>query len=133
MRSLTLTLVVLLAIACAGNKSTELKELQRAKAGPVNVVLLSPADSLKQGQSNFAVEFRDEAGNLIDAGMVKVNATMPMAGMAPMIGDCTVTPTSTKGRYDVATNLNMAGTWRLQISWNGPAGQGSVSMPGSVL
>lgn len=132
MRSLILTLVVLVAVAC-GNKATELKELQRAKSGALNVVLLSSGDSLKQGQSNFAVEFRDNAGNLVDAGTVNVNATMPMAGMAPMIGDCTVTPTSTKGRYDVATNLGMAGTWRLQISWNGPAGQGSVSMPGSVL
>jgi hypothetical protein len=125
--------VCALAVLACGSASAPLKELQRAKAGRLNVVLLSSNDSLKRGTSNFTVEFRDDAGNLVDAGTVNVNATMPMAGMAPMIGDCNVTPASTKGRYDVATNLNMAGTWRLQISWNGAAGQGSVSMPGSVL
>jgi hypothetical protein len=65
--------------------------------------------------------------------MVNVNASMPMAGMAPMFGDCMVTPTATKGRYDVASDLGMAGTWRLQVAWNGPAGRGSASLPGSVL
>lgn len=133
MRSTTAILAALLITACGGSDAAPLKELQRVKAGAVNVVLLSSGESIKQGKSTFTVEFRDEAGNLVDAGMVKVNAMMPMPGMAPMIGDCNVTPTSTKGRYDVASDLGMAGTWRLQVSWNGPAGEGSVSMPGSVL
>jgi hypothetical protein len=129
---LIVVVCALVVLAC-GSASAPVKELQRAKAGKLSVVLLSSGESIKQGKSTFVVEFRDEAGTLIDAGTVNVNAMMPMAGMAPMIGDCTVTPTSTKGRYDVASDLNMAGTWRLQIAWNGPAGQGSVSMPGSVL
>jgi hypothetical protein len=133
MRSITAIVAALLLSACGGSDATPLKELQRAKAGAINVVLLSSADSIKQGKGNFVVEFRDDAGTLIDAGMVNINATMPMAGMAPMIGDCTVMPTPMKGRYEVASDLSMAGTWRLQISWNGPVGSGSVSMPGSVL
>jgi YtkA-like len=56
-----------------------------------------------------------------------------MPGMAPMFGGCMVTPTATKGRYDVASDFGMAGTWRLQIAWNGPAGRGSATLPGSVL
>lgn len=132
MRSITTILVVLVTAACNGSNAEPLKEVQRAKTGAMNVVLLSSDESLKQGKGNFAVEFRDDAGNLVDAGTVTVNATMPMAGMAPMLGDCTVTPTSTKGRYDVASDLSMSGTWRLQIAWDGPVGKGSISMPGSV-
>ena len=134
MRSLPFILVVLLLLtACGGDKAAELKELQRVKSGALNVVLLSPGDAIKQGKGSFVLEFRDAGGGLVDVGMVKVGATMPMAGMAPMFGDCSVMPTPTKGRYDVASDLAMAGTWRLQVSWDGPAGQGSASIPGSVL
>ena len=132
MRSITAIVVASVLTACSGSNAAPLKEVQRAKAGRVNVVLLSSEDSIKQGKSSFVVEFRDDAGNLVDAGTVNLNATMPMAGMAPMIGDCTVTPTATKGRYDVASDLSMSGTWRVQVAWDGPAGKGSVSMPGSV-
>jgi len=132
MRSITAIVAALVITACGGSDAAPLKELQRAKAGALNVVLLASGESLPQGKSNFVVEFRDDGGNLVDAGTVKVGATMPMAGMAPMLGDCNVTPTSTKGRYDVASDLGMSGTWRLQISWDGPPGKGSVSMPGSV-
>jgi YtkA-like protein len=134
MRSLTATLVVVVLAACGGaDRAAQLKELQRVKAGPLNVVLLAPGDALKQGKGSFVLEFRDEAGGLVDVGSVMVGASMPMAGMAPMFGECTVTPATTKGRYDVSSDLGMAGTWRLQIGWDGPAGKGSASLPGTAL
>ena len=68
-----------------------------------------------------------------DVGTVMVGASMPMPGMAPMFGECMVMPSDTKGRYEVSSDLGMAGTWRLQIAWDGPAGKGSASVPGSVL
>ena len=126
--------VMLLLSACGGgDQASALKELQRAKSGNLNVVLLSAGDSLQRGKGSFVLEFRDGGGGLVDVGTVSVSATMPMAGMAPMFGDSTVMPTETKGRYDVASDFGMAGTWRLNISWNGPAGSGSASLPGSVL
>lgn len=134
MRSFVTALVLLLLTACAGrDEAAQLKQLQSVKAGSLNLVLLAPGDALKQGQGNFVLEFRDAAGNLVDVGTVMVGASMPMAGMAPMFGECTVMPSATKGRYDVSSNLGMAGTWRLQIAWDGPAGKGSASLPGSVL
>jgi YtkA-like protein len=123
---------VLLLTACGGETS-QLKELQRVKAGTMDIVLLAPGDSLKHGKGSFVLEFRDAGGNLVDVGNVMVGASMPMPGMAPMFGESTVTPSATKGRYDVASDLGMAGTWRLQVAWDGPAGKGSASMPGSVL
>ena len=135
MRSLAGSIFVLLLVAACGraDQAAPLKELQRVKSADLNIVLLSAADSIKQGKGTFVIEFRDAGGGLVDVGTVNVSASMPMPGMAPMFGDCIVTPTATKGRYDVASDLGMAGTWRLQVAWNGPAGRGSASLPGSVL
>ena len=127
MRAWTVSLIAVMFLAACGQEAP-LKELQRVKSGPVDVVLLSPADALKQGRDTFVLEFRDAGGNLVDAGTVTVAASMPMTGMAPMFGDCMVAPTSTKGRYDVSSTLGMAGTWRVDIKWNGPAGQGTASL-----
>ena len=133
MTRLLIYAVLLLLTACGGGETSQLKELQRVKAGTMDIVLLAPGDSLKQGKGSFVLEFRDAGGNLVDVGNVMVGASMPMPGMAPMFGESTVTPSATKGRYDVASDLGMAGTWRLQVAWDGPAGKGSASMPGSVL
>jgi len=133
MRSLAPTLAILFVAACGGDQTAQLKEVQRVKAGSMEVVLLAPGDSLKKGKGNFALEFRNADGELVDVGTVMVGASMPMAGMAPMFGECLVTPSPTKGRYEVVSDLGMAGTWRLQIAWDGPAGKGSASLPGSVL
>jgi len=134
MRSLVVILVTLLLAACGGsNQTAQLKELQRVKAGPMDILLLTLGDAIKQGKGDFVLEFRDSAGSLVDVGMVMVGASMSMPGMAPMFGECMVTPSATKGRYDVSSDLGMAGTWRLQIAWDGPVGKGSASLPGSVL
>ena len=130
---LVISAALLLLTACGSNETAQLKELQRVKAGAMDIMLLAPGDSLKQGQGRFVLEFRDAGGNLVDVGNVMVGASMPMPGMAPMFGESTVTPSATKGRYDVASDFGMAGTWRLQIAWDGPAGKGSASVPGSVL
>jgi len=133
MRSLVFGTLLILLAGCGGGQTAQLKELQRAKAGALNVVLLAPGDAIKQGKGSFVVEFRDAGGMLVDVGTVMMGASMAMPGMAPMFGSCTVTATPTKGRYDVASDLGMAGTWRLQIAWDGPMGKGSASLPGSVL
>jgi hypothetical protein len=134
MRPSLVILVILLVAACSGSDQTaQLKELQRVKAGSMAVVLLAPGESLKAGKGRFVLEFQDADGNLMDVGSVMVGASMPMPGMAPMFGECLVTPSPTKGRYEVVSDLGMAGTWRLQVAWDGPAGKGSASMPGSVL
>jgi hypothetical protein len=94
---------------------------------------LSPNDALRQGKDTFVLEFRSAAdGQLADVGDVRANATMPMAGMAPMAGSVEVRPTDTKGRYSMATDLSMAGDWRIGVEWGGPAGTGSAVLSTSV-
>src|SRR6266700_8160484 len=96
----SIVLVVILAFtvaACSGGQTAKpLKELQRAHAGSVDVVMLSDGDTLRQGKGSLVLEFRDGTGKLVDVGMVTVNATMTMPGMAPMFGDNSVKPADTK-------------------------------------
>jgi len=106
-------------------------EIQRTQAGTLTVVILSPHDALKHGEDTCDVEFRAPDGKLIDVGEVKATATMPMPG-APMLGAIDVSRTNVPGRYRAATHLEMAGTWRLNLQWNGPFGGGSVTFSGKA-
>ena len=105
-------------------------ELQKVQAGDVDVVLLAPEASLKQGKDDsFTLEFRRTGSNtLVDVGTVKVAATMPMAGMSPMMANAEATPTGTPGRYTVKSHLTMTGTWNFGVEWQGPAGNGSAKL-----
>jgi YtkA-like protein len=110
-----------------------LKEMQRARSGGMNVVMLASGDALKSGKDTAYLEFRSGAEQrLTDVGTVKVSATMPMQGMAPMMGSMFVHKTETAGRYLIDTDLGMIGTWQIGVEWDGPAGTGKVMMPGTV-
>ena len=100
------------------------------QAGDLDVVLLAPASSLKQGEDDaFTLEFRRTGSNtLVDVGSVKVSATMPMAGMPPMMANASAMPTGTAGRYTVNSHLTMTGTWNFGVEWQGPAGSGSAKL-----
>ena len=125
--------IAVTAAACGrANDAAKLNELQRVKSGTLDIVLLSPRDGLRHGKDTFVIEFRPTSGgNLIDVGSVKGSANMPMPGM-PMLGTLDVKRTDVAGRYEANGDFSMAGTWRMTIQWEGPAGQGSVTFPGTV-
>ena len=129
-KSLILCLA-LIAAACGG-QDPSLTEIQRVRSGDLDVVLLSNDGALNHGKETFAVEFRRGNGDLVDVGPVKVAATMPMAGMPPMMGDIRLEPAGVPGRYSGTSDLGMVGGWRLAIEWSGPAGRGSVSLNPTV-
>ena len=105
-------------------------QLQKVQAGDLDVVLLAPTASLKTGQDDsFTLEFRRTGSDaLVDVGTVKVAATMPMAGMPPMMANAEATPSGTPGRYTVKSHLTMTGTWSFGVEWQGPAGNGSAKL-----
>ena len=109
----------------------ELLELERVRSGDLDVVLLSDDGSLTHGKDTMTIEFR-RGKTLVDVGTVKAGATMPMAGMPPMMGSVFLQRADAAGRYTVATDLGMAGGWHLKLDWNGPAGQGSASFQATV-
>ena len=106
--------------------------IQTVQSGDLDVVLLSPTGTLRQGRNAFTIEFR-RAGTttLVDAGTVRANANMPMPGMV-MSGGLQVAPTSVPGRYSATAEFGMAGAWQMAIEWDGPAGAGSVNFQGGV-
>ena len=127
-----LILVVVSTAAGCGRQDASLIELQRLRSGVVDVVLLSPRDVLRHGKDTFIIEFRSTSGgSLTDVGRVHGSANMPMPGM-PMFGTIDVKRTAVAGRYDANGEFEMAGTWRLTVQWDGPAGQGSVGFSGTV-
>ena len=130
-RGLMITMF-LAAAACGGADTAKMTELQRVKSGEMDVVLLSAHDGLRQGKDAFTIEFRATPdGHLVDTGIVRASATMPMPGM-PMFGSIDVQRTDVPGRYAANGQFDMAGTWRMTIQWDGPAGQGSVTFSGTV-
>ena len=125
--------VMLAAAGCQRQDATPAAagtQLQKVQSGDVDVVLLAPASSLKQGEDDsFTLEFRRAgSGALVDVGTVRVAATMPMAGMPPMMANAEATPTGTPGRYTVKSHLTMTGTWNFGVEWQGPAGSGSAKL-----
>lgn len=133
-RPLVLALACALIVACSKSEpKLDLKEVQRAKSGDMTVVLLAKNDALKPGKDQGVLEFRTGTDqHLVDVGTVKMTATMPMAGMAPMMGSTFINRSDTPGRYTLESDLGMAGTWQMTIEWNGPAGSGKISLPGTV-
>jgi hypothetical protein len=134
LRTVELILVVALAAgaACRADDTTNMTELQRLKSGGLDVVLLSRDEALRHGKDTFTIEFRSTPdGKLVDVGNVRVSANMPMPGMA-MFGNIEVQRTNVPGRYTATSDFGMAGTWRMKVEWDGPAGRGAVDFTRSV-
>ena len=128
MKFVTVCILSAVAASAACGSSTagsDLVELQRQRAGDVDVVLLSEDGKMSHGRDSFTVEFR-RGDALVDVGTVKAGATMPMAGMAPMMGSVFLEPGDMPGRYKAETDLSMSGGWNLTLDWNGPAGRGTA-------
>ena len=106
--------------------------IQTVRAGDLDVVLLSPTGTLRQGRNAFTIEFRRTGTNaLVDVGSVRASANMPMPGMV-MSGGLQVAPAGVPGRYSASAEFGMAGAWQMAIEWDGPAGKGSVNFEGVV-
>ena len=121
--------VMLTMAACGSRQQAAGTERQKVESGNLDIVLLSSEPALKQGADTFTIEFRERGTtDLVDVGTVKVSATMPMAGMPPMMASASVEPSGQGGRYTVTSNLTMTGAWTIGIEWSGPVGSGSARL-----
>jgi len=124
-------LAVLSFIAACGSKSGSVdtgKVIKSAPIGNLTVTLASPSGQLKHGGDEFFISFKDSSGKPVDVGAAALTFHMPqMASMAAMNDSATLTTTDMPGVYRAKANIETAGEWQAQVSYEGPAGKGQTS------
>ena len=124
-------LVLLLIVAACGSRTSSVdtgKVIKSAAIGNLTVTLSSPSGQLKHGSDEFFITFKDSSGKSVDVGAAALTFHMPqMASMAPMNDAATLTTTDTPGVYRAKANIEVAGEWQTQVSYEGPAGKGQTS------
>lgn len=130
---ISLVVLALLAVGCStgSNDATAGKTIKSGSAGNnLTATLANSNGVLRNGKNEFTLTFTDASGKPVDVGAVAVNFHMPAMGtMAVMNDPATLTTTGTPGVYRGTVNLQMAGEWQTQITYEGSAGKGRANIP----
>lgn len=132
--SITLLSVIAFSAACgSGSGSSDALSGKTITSGPAGnnlTATVSNADGvLRKGQQEFTLTFTDGAGKPVDVGAAALNYRMAAMGtMAEMNNAATLTTTGTPGVYGGKVNLEMAGEWQAQITYEGQAGKGKMNL-----
>ena len=119
--ALLFSLIVLVA-ACGGTAaSSGMKKIADKKVNDNLTVTLSNAEGkLKNGKQKMMIAFNDGSGNPVDIKAASLNFKMPaMGAMAEMNNAAKLSTTSTPGLFMGLVNIEMAGEWIAQISYEG--------------
>ena len=129
--ALSLIGLVTLAIACGSKTTGTGKVIKNASAGNNLTVSLATSDGvLKHGNTEFTLSFTDTSGKPVDVGAVALTFHMPQMGTMQAMNDpARFTTTDAPGVYRGKANIEMAGEWQAQITYDGPAGRGQASFP----
>ena len=127
----SIALVMTLAVLLSGGVShwawgADLKVIQTQKTKDAIITLKSESGQWAQGKNVFVLEFTSPDGKPIDAGKVTLSTSMPMPGMAPMIGGATLTRDAGPGRYLGTISFPDSGARQVTVNWEGPNGKGST-------
>jgi len=129
----SLAALLLLAAACGTKSADTGKVIKSAPAGNLTVTLSNSSGQLKHGGDEFFVTFKDASGKPVDVGAAALTFHMLGMGTMPVMNDATTfTTTDTPGVYRGKANVEMAGEWQAQVSYEGPAGKGQTSFPVTV-
>jgi len=104
--------------APAATPAGNMKEIGKKEAAGYVITLSSDTGSLKQGANNLTLEFR-KGDQLADPGNVEVKPMMEMKGMGPMLANTKAIPSGIPGRYNITTDMSMAGPWKFMITFSG--------------
>ena len=136
--SIALFALIVFAAACgsgtpkfAADNPIPGKAIKSGSAGNNLTATISNADGkLKKGSQEFMLTFTDAAGMAVDVGSVALNYRMAaMGSMAEMNNGAAFTTTGTPGVYKGKVDIEMAGEWQAQITYEGPVGKGSFVLP----
>jgi hypothetical protein len=124
-----LGLLVLITACGSQTSSVETgKVIKSAPVGSLTVALSNSSGQIKHGGDEFFITFKDSSGKSVDVGAAALTFHMPqMASMAAMNDTATLTTTDTPGVYRAKANIEVAGEWQAQVSYEGPAGKGQTS------
>jgi hypothetical protein len=124
-------LALLVLIVACGSKTSSVdtgKVIKSAPIGNLTVTLSSSSGQLKHGGDEFFITFKDSSGKPVDVGAAALTFHMPqMASMPAMNDSATLTTTDTPGVYSAKANIETAGEWQTQVSFEGPAGKEQTS------
>lgn len=124
---------VLFVLACSsgGGGTDGGKTIKSGTAGNNLTATIANSDGvLRKGKQTFTLTFSDASGKPVEVGSAAVNFHMPAMGtMAVMNNPATLSTTNTPGVYTGNVNLEMAGEWQAQITYDGPAGKGRANLP----
>ena len=124
-------LAVLLFIAACGSKTSTVdtgKVIKSSPIGNLTVTLSNSSGQLKHGSEEFFITFKDTSGKPVDVGAAALTFHMSqMASMAAMNDPSTLTTTDTPGVYRAKADIEVAGEWQAQVSYEGSAGKGQTS------
>ena len=127
--------VIVFIAACGSGTATNTapsgKTIAAGPAGNNLTATIANADgSLKKGPQEFTLTFTDASGKPVNVGNVGFNNHMAaMGSMGAMNNAATLTTTGTPGVYKGKIEIEMAGEWQAQITYEGPAGKGAFSLP----
>ncbi len=130
--SITLFSAIVFIAAC-GSGSTNPPSVKTIASGPAGnnlTATIANADgSLRKGPQEFTLTFSDASGKPVNVGAVAFNNHMgAMGGMGAMNNAATLTTTGTPGVYRGKVEIEMAGEWQAQITYEGAAGKGSFTL-----
>jgi nitrogen fixation protein FixH len=118
------------ACGSAGSKSATTKIADKKIRDSLTVTLSNADGKLKNGQQTVTLSFTDGAGKPVEMKAASLNFNMPaMGSMAEMNSAATLSTTATPGEFTGAVDLEMAGEWQAQISYEGnEAGKTTISL-----
>jgi len=114
--------VGVIAAACGGSGagSGMTKVADQRVGNNLTVTLSAYGGKLKQGDQDLMLSFTDGSGKAVEVSAASLNFNMPaMGSMAEMNDSVTLSTTSTAGEFSGKVNLQMAGEWIAQISYEG--------------
>jgi hypothetical protein len=127
----SIAIFAMFAAACgsgAGNAAAG----KTIKSGPIvnlNVTLSNSDGVLRKGKQDLMITFADASGNPVDVGSASLNFFMPaMGSMAAMNNPANLTTTGTPGVYKASVDIEMAGEWQAQVTFDGPQGKGKGAL-----
>ena len=124
---------LLLTLVATTASGVDLKTIHSQKTNDVVVTLQNASGQWTTGKNEFVLAFASAKDQQpVDAGKASLSTSMAMPGMAPMIAGATLTPDKTPGRYLGTISFQDRGTRQVTVSWDGPAGKGSVKFSVNV-